>query len=107
MDDYDKRLREGALMVTAAREIDSPQETLRALTELAALMIEGDKKGEAANLLAFVLHYPDVRYDIYDRADDLFILLEAELCPRVIQDARDLASSTTLRGAVENALAAL
>lgn len=106
-EDYEKRVRDCAVIVMAAQQINAPQETLHALTDLAALLVEGGKKGEAAQLLAVILNHPEIGYQTYDRADDLFIALEAELCPRVIQDARDLASSTTLRGAVESALEAI
>ncbi|MBC8099243.1 MAG: hypothetical protein H7Y11_07350 [Armatimonadetes bacterium] len=80
-------------------------EALAALTDLAVLMVTHGKTTEAANTLAYVMRHPDVPYETFDRAEDLFIDLEAQLCPRVISDAQALASSLTLRGALEAALA--
>jgi hypothetical protein len=80
-------------------------ETLSALTDLAALMNEHGKTAEAANAAAFVMHHPDVPYDTYDRAEDLWYDLELHVCPRVLTEAREWGAVQTLRGAVEAALA--
>ena len=80
-------------------------ESLVSLTDLAAVMMRHGKTDEAAQALAFVMHHPDVPYDTYDRAEDLFIDLEGHVCPRVIEDAKAWGSVQTLRGAVEAALA--
>lgn len=80
-------------------------ESLAGLTDLAAVMMRYGKTDEAAQALAFVMHHPDVPYDTYDRAEDLFIDLEAHVCPRVIEDAKAWGRVQTLRGAVEAALA--
>lgn len=106
-DQRQKRARDLQVIVLASREIGATGETLAALTDVAALLIEGSKTTEAANLLAYILHHPDIPYDTYDRADDLWLTLESELCPRVISDAREQASYLTLRGAVEAAFGAL
>jgi uroporphyrinogen-III decarboxylase len=80
-------------------------ESLASLTDLAAVMMRHGKTDEAAQALAFVMNHPDVPYDTYDRAEDLFIELEGHLCPRVIEDAKAWGRVQTLRGAVEAALA--
>jgi hypothetical protein len=106
-DDYQTRARELQLMIQASQQINALHEILRSLTDLADLMIEAGKKTEAANLLAYVMRHPDIRYDTFDRAEDLFLELEAELCPRVIEDAKTEARYITMRGAIESAFAAL
>jgi len=107
MTDIDKRIKECRVMIQAALQIGSKPDALSAMTDLAALMIEDDKKGAAVKVLAFILNHPDVPYQVYDRADDLFIRLEAELCPRVIEDARTEARVMTLRGVIDEAFKSL
>ena len=70
--------------------------TLAQLVRIADLLIEQGVTDEAANLLAFVLKQPDVNPTTFDHAEDLFLNLEAEICPRVIWDAQDFARSATL-----------
>jgi hypothetical protein len=82
-------------------------ETLASLTDYAGLLAAHGYKGEAAQLLAVIMNHPEVPFDTYDRADDLFIQLESELCPRVIDDARRDASFLTLRGAIDAAFGML
>lgn len=79
--------------------------TLTELVNLAGVMIEFGKTSEAAATLAYVMNHADVTYDIFDQAEDLFIDLEAQLCPRAITDAKEWARIQTIRGAVETALA--
>lgn len=79
-------------------------ESLASLTDLAAVMMRYGKTGEAAQALAFVMNHPDVPYDTFDRAEELFINLEGHVGPRVIEDAKDWGRIQTLRGAVEAAL---
>lgn len=105
--DNQKQARELQVLILASREIGATTEVLAALTDFAALLIQHGKTTEAANLLAYILHHPDVPYDTYDRADDLWIRLESELCPRVIADAREQASYITLRGIIEASFEAL
>ena len=100
---FEKRVKEIKLVVHAAQQINAWSEILNGLTDTARLLIESDHKTEAANVLAYVMHHPDVPYDVYDRADDMFVVLESELCPRVIEDARADASFITLRGVIEAA----
>lgn len=107
MNDIQKQARAYQVAITAAREIGHIPEILDGLTHLSALMIQTGKTDAAANTLAYVLRHPDVPFDVYDRAEDMFIALEAALCPRVIEDARTLATYQTLRGAVDLAYEAL
>lgn len=104
-DDLNAKVVELHVLVSAARAMDAFVEVYARLIDLAALMIDQGKKTEAAPLLAYIMHQPDVPYDEYDRADDLWIDLEAELCPRVISDARAEATFMTLRGIIDQAFA--
>lgn len=100
---FEKRVKDTKLVIQAAQQINAKREILNGLTDFAAILIESDHKTEATNLLAFVMNHPDIPYDVYDRADDMFIRLESELCPRVIADARADAKFITMRGAIEAA----
>lgn len=91
------------IMVHAAQAMGAFVEVYARLIDLAALMVRDGHKNEAAGVLAYVMHQPDTPYEEYDRADDLWIELESELCPRVILDARTDATFMTLRGIVEAA----
>lgn len=93
--------------INAARAMGALAEVYARMVDAAALMITRGLKGEAAGVLAYVMHQPDVPYDIYDRADDLWIDLEAELCPRVIADAKAEATFMSLRGMIEQVAKAL
>jgi hypothetical protein len=79
-------------------------ETLAALIDLATLMNQHGKTAEAANATAFVMNHPDVPYDTFDRAEDLWYDLELHVCPRVLTEAKEWGAIQTLRGAVEAAL---
>ena len=102
-DDLAAKLRKLHVIIMAAREMDAPVEVYARLVELAGLLVEHGYTTEAANALAWVMHQPDVPYDVYDNADDLWIDLEGRLCPRVIADAKMDAPLTTLRGVLESA----
>jgi hypothetical protein len=93
--------------IKAAHAMGATIETLASLTDYAGLLTTHGYKGEAAQLLAVIMNHPEVPFDTYDRADDLFIQLESELCPRVIDDARRDASFLTLRGAIDAAFGML
>jgi hypothetical protein len=103
MDDLNANVKKLHVLVSAARAMGALVEIYARLIDLAALMIQDGKKDEAASVLAYVMHQPDVPYDVYDRADDLWIELEAEICPRVITDAKADATFMTLRGIIERA----
>lgn len=101
------KLRQLRVIIEAAREMGAEAEVFARLVELAGLMIDHGYKGEAAGVLAWVMHQPDVPYDVYDQADDYWIGLESELCPRVIADAKLDAALTTLRGLLDATYGAL
>jgi hypothetical protein len=105
MENYQERAKPIQTIINTAWQAGFVAETLAGLTDLSALMMQAGKTTEAANVLAFVLHHADVPYDTYDRAEDLFIDLEAHLCPRVLSDAKEQARYLTMRGVVEMALA--
>ena len=65
----------------------------------------GDKEF-AADILVLALQYP-MRVETLQDAETLFLQLEAELCPRVIRDAIDLAQRFTLEDMVARVLARL
>jgi hypothetical protein len=106
-DSFISKLRQLRIIIEAAREMGAEAEVFAGLVELAGLMIDHGYKGEAAGVLAWVMHQPDVPYDVYDHADDHWIGLESELCPRVIADAKLDAALTTLRGVLDAAYGAL
>ncbi len=107
MSDFANQARALHSVIRAALEIGATPEVLARLTDYAALLVTHDYTTEAANLLAVVLRHADVPFDVYDRADDLWIDLEGRLCPRVMADAKDAAAFVTLRGATDAAFALL
>jgi len=107
MSDFVNEAKALHVVTRAALEIGATPEVLARLTDYAGLLVTHDRTTEAANLLAVVLRHPDVPFDVYDRADDLWIELEGRLCPRVMADAKDSATFITLRGAMDAAFALL
>ncbi|MBK9124735.1 MAG: hypothetical protein IPM16_16665 [Chloroflexi bacterium] len=103
----DDAVRTLLVTINAARAMGAVAEVYARMVDAAALMVARGLKGEAAGVLAYVMHQPDVPYDIYDRADDLWIDLESELCPRVISDAKAEATFMSLRGMIEQTAKAL
>lgn len=83
------------LRLQAARAVGLNAEALATLTELAARLVDHDRKEEAASLLAFVLHHAEAYPQLYSQAEDLWLDLEAALCPRVLWDARAHAREAT------------
>jgi hypothetical protein len=71
--------------------------TLATIVGAADLLIEMEEKERAADVLAFVLAQDEASPATRERAWDLFDELEAELCPRVIWDARERAQTATLQ----------
>lgn len=101
MPDYHLSEKEHRLALRAALVVDAVREALDALTGLALRFVERGLDQEAANLLTFVLRHPDVRYDTFDYAEDLFLDLEARVCPRVIEDARAFALGKSLKSVAD------
>jgi hypothetical protein len=77
------------IALKAALAINAVGEALDAMTGLAQRWLERGSTQEGANLLVFVMNHPDVRYDTFDRAEEMFLDLEARACPRVILDAKE------------------
>jgi hypothetical protein len=70
------------------------------LVKMAEVMIEKGEKERAVEILTITLEYP-MRATTKQRAEDLYVQLEAELCPRVIEDAKALAKDVTLDDLME------
>lgn len=70
------------------------------LVKLSEYMVEKGEKERAVEILTIVLRYP-MRADSLKRAQSLYNDLEAELCPRVIEDAKTLAEDMTLDDLME------
>jgi GTP1/Obg family GTP-binding protein len=79
----------------AAMECELVVKVLDILVDIAALHADNGETTSAAEILALVMEYP-VRAVTLERAVDLFDMLERQVCPRVISDARDLAQEMTL-----------
>lgn len=69
---------------------------LARVVDIAELRIAAGDTTPAANALAFVMLHPAAGPVIGDRAEDLFLELEATICPRVIVDAQAYARTLTL-----------
>lgn len=65
------------------------------LVKMAEVMIDKGEKERAVEILTITLQYP-MRDTTRQRAESLYDMLEAELCPRVLADARLLADEVTL-----------
>ncbi|MCU0497132.1 MAG: hypothetical protein MUF87_07265 [Anaerolineae bacterium] len=104
MTSYLEQSKELQVVLKTAFETGMIAETLEALAKLAVIMAQFGKTSEAAEAVSYVMQHPDVPYDIYDRAEDVFLDLETHLCPRVLSDAKVTATYRTLRSAVEAAL---
>lgn len=89
----------GELQSAMAAEI-TPK-VIDLLVEIAETTIERGDKERAAQILVLALHYP-MRLSTLETAEMLLTELEAELCPRVIWDAREQAQIMTLEDMVES-----
>ncbi len=76
---------------------------LDTLIRIAESCVENSEKERAAEILALVVLYPLDRYS-RTRAEELFLDLKAEICPRVILDAETRAQEITLDEMVEEIL---
>jgi hypothetical protein len=88
----------------AAMDAEITPKVLDILVEVAKISIYHDDKTFAIEILALVLQYP-MRIETLQDADQLYIDLELELCPRVIFDAREQAERITLEDMVARVLA--
>lgn len=73
---------------------------LDALVEIAGAKIKSGEKERATEIVTLVLCYP-LEDDTLERAEDMLRDLEAELCPRVVMDAKSRAFEVTLEDEVE------
>jgi hypothetical protein len=70
------------------------------LVKMAEYMVEKGEKERATEILTIALEYP-VREETKKRAESLYNDLAAELCPRVMLDAKTLAQEITLDDLLE------
>lgn len=77
------------IALKAALAINAVGEALDAITWVAQGWLQRGSMQEGANLLVFVMNHPDVRYDTFDRAEEMFLELESRACPRVLLDAKE------------------
>jgi hypothetical protein len=84
----------------AAMDADLTPKVIDILVEFADHLCERGDRERAVEILTFALMYP-MRAVTFDLADLRFRELEAELCPRVILDARMLAQELTLEDMVK------
>jgi hypothetical protein len=89
MEAYDLSEKEYRLQLQAAMVINAVQDALYAMTGIAVRLLERGLSEETANILAYVTQHPDVHHDTFDTADEIFMSLESEACPRIIHDARE------------------
>ncbi|MCB9456181.1 MAG: hypothetical protein H6671_09355 [Anaerolineaceae bacterium] len=77
---------------------------LTILVRIAEWLDDSGDKDSAAELVIFVLEYP-LFGRTRARAEELYLQLEAEVCPRVLVDARTTANERTLDDMVAAVLA--
>lgn len=70
------------------------------LVKMAEVMVEKGEKERAVEILTITLEYP-MRPTTKQRAEELYLQLETELCPRVMEDAKSLAKEITLDDLME------
>jgi len=87
----------------AAMEAEITPKVLDILVEVAKMSIYHDDKTFAVEILTLALQYP-MRIETLQEAEQLYADLEAELCPRVIFDAREQAERLTLEDMVARVL---
>ncbi|MBC6937502.1 MAG: hypothetical protein DWB42_16945 [Chloroflexi bacterium] len=98
--DYDDLMGRFHQTLKIAARNDAMLMVMDTLIKIAELLIEKLEKERAVEILAFVLCYP-MRPESRARAETLYLELEAELCPRVLLDARRLADELTLDDLLE------
>lgn len=65
------------------------------LSKMAELMVVKGEKERAVEILTIALKYP-MREGTRARSESLYLTLESEMCPRVMEDAKMLAEDITL-----------
>lgn len=104
METYQESMESLREVLRTAMRVQAIPMALSALVSISDLMVKGDDKEQAAEILALVLHYP-MGSETRAEAEQLFLNLEAELCPRVIDDAKVQAEILTLDEMVDIVLA--
>jgi hypothetical protein len=74
---------------------DAMMMVMDTLVRLTEVLIEKREKERAAELLTLALEYP-MRPVTRHKAEQIYLDLEAELCPRVMADAKALVDDITL-----------
>jgi hypothetical protein len=88
-----------------ARKNDALLMVMDTLIKMAELLVEKNEKERAVEILTIAMEYP-MRAGSRKRAELLYMALEAELCPRVLLDAKTLANELTLDDLLEAMLGA-
>ncbi len=78
-----------------AQQHEAVSAMLDTLIRIAEASVEAGETERAADILALVVHYPLNKHN-RARAENLFLDLKAEVCPRVILDAETRAQEITL-----------
>ena len=74
---------------------DAMMMVMDTLVRLTEVLIDKQEKERAAELLTMAMEYP-MRAVTRQKAEQIYLDLEAELCPRVMSDAKVLAQEITL-----------
>ena len=74
---------------------DAMMMVMDTLVRLTEVLIDKKEKERAAELLTIAMEYP-MRTVTRQKAEQIYLDLEAELCPRVMSDAKALAQEITL-----------
>jgi hypothetical protein len=74
---------------------DAMMMVMDTLVRLTEILINKNEKERAAELVTIALEYP-MRPITRQKAEQMYLDLEAELCPRVMTDAREMAQEVTL-----------
>jgi allophanate hydrolase subunit 1 len=96
METYQESMQSLREVLMTAMRVQAIPMALSALVGMSELMVRTDTdKERATEILALVMHYP-MNAETRAEAERLFLELEAELCPRVIVDAKAQAEEITL-----------
>lgn len=95
MDTYQESMDRFHNMLKAAMQNEALLMVIDTLVKMAELMVDQAEKERGVEILTIALNYP-MRQGTRLRAEALYDDLEAELRPRVIVDARQLAEDMTL-----------
>jgi len=87
----------------AAMEDEITPKVLDILVEIAEMSVNHGDQEFAVGILALALNYP-MRVETLERAECMFSMLQAELCPRALWDAQDQAQRMTLEDMVAHVL---